>query len=51
MQDLIMQGTEFIKALIPVRTEIIVGTGVSIMGTVINHVLGGYDELLEYWII
>ena len=51
MQDLIMQGTEFIKALIPVRTEIIVGTGVSIMGTVINHVLGGYDELLEALLI
>lgn len=51
MQDLIMQGMEFIKALIPVRTEVIVGAGASVVGTIVNHVLGGFDEALEALII
>lgn len=51
MQDLIMQCTELFKALIPVRTEVIVGAGASIMGAIVNHVLGGFDEALEALII
>lgn len=46
MQDVVMQGLEFIKALVPVRTEIIVGAGASVMGAITNYLLGGVDDLL-----
>lgn len=46
-----MQGAEFLKTLIPVKTEVIVGAGASIMGTIVNHVLGGFDGLLEALLI
>lgn len=46
MQDVVMQGLEFIKALVPVRTEIIVGAGASVMGAITNYLLGGVNDLL-----
>lgn len=51
MQDIILEGTAFIKSFIPVKTEIIAGTGGIIIGTILNHFVGMWDNLLEAIII